>query len=90
MKYNIDDIIEKEVKKAEIDCPIFSIYIFKVTVFIWRKFDIYLDFLETNPYALDGTIPIIFLRLGFLEISFYSKKIYKYLYKRKYNERLDI
>lgn len=45
---------------------------------------------ETNlnkpqPYALDGEIPLVFLKIGCIQFCFDSKWLYKKLYKRKHN-----
>lgn len=45
-----------------------------------------LDICETYPYAPDGDVPLIFLRLGWFEFLFNNKFIYKTIYKRRYNE----
>lgn len=87
---NLDEILKKEVSTIDIDLPLFSIDILSSTVFTWRRWEVYVDFLETNPYRPDGDVPMVFIRLGFLEISLYSKKLYKFLYKKKYKEELDI
>lgn len=87
---NLDEILKKEVSTVGIDIPLLSLNILSSTVFLWKKWEVYVDFLETHPYRLDGDIPIIFVRLGFFEISLYSKKLYKFLYKKKYREELDI
>jgi hypothetical protein len=95
MKTNktIDEILKEAVENAELDDNrniLFDFYLFGVGFYIYNKFESYVEFLETFPYREDGDIPMIFLKLGFIEVTFENKKIYKYLYKRKYNEELDI
>jgi len=90
---NLDEKIKESIKKMEnmdFAIPFFNISIFNVHFSLYKIREMYLDFCETNPYRPDGEIPLIFLRMGHLEIVFESKKLYKYLYKKKYNEELDI
>ena len=63
----------------------FDFYIFGIYVLLWNKFDIGLDILESY-YIADGELPLIFAELGFLYINFESRRIYDFIYKRKYGE----
>ncbi len=64
--------------------PLLSFYLFGVNFYVWRDFEVSIEPLETRPYAPDGSIPLIFLRLGFFEVNFESKYFYKKLYISKY------
>lgn len=46
--------------------------------------DWFFDMCETEPYALDGEVPLLFVFLGYFWITIESKRLYKYFYKRKY------
>ena len=87
---NLDEKIRKDMEEVIIECPILDFYIFGTSFLFYRKPELFFDICETHPYAPDGDIPLIFIRLGWLEIIFESKWIYKKVYKRRYGEDLEI
>ena len=60
-----------------------------INLSVYRKPELYLELCETRPYAPDGTSPLIFMKLGIFHIMFENKRIYNYLYKRKFGCELD-
>lgn len=90
---NIDEILREEINKETIDfsiIPLFSFQLFGVLFSMYKRVEFSIDILETNPYTPDGDFPLIFLDIGFISLTFESKRIYKYLYKKKYGEELNI
>jgi len=63
--------------------PLFSFYLFKTSIFIFRKPSFGIDVVETQPYALDGECPYTFLDAGWVCFMTEWKWLYKILYKRK-------
>lgn len=61
-----------------------------VSVLLTFKWEIGIDLCETYPYAPDGDVPLIFISCGFIQFTIESKKIYKYLYDKKYGVDLEI
>ena len=92
MKKSIDEKISEEILDIDFDniIPLFDFHIFGVLFSIHKRFEFGIEALETFPYRADGEVPIIFLDIGFLSLTFENKSIYKYLYKKKYGEELDI
>jgi hypothetical protein len=72
-----------EIKDTMIS-PISNFRIGGLSVFIWRKFTLSLYVLETEPYRMDGEVPMVFLQIGPIEFVFENKFIYKRLYKREF------
>lgn len=67
-----------------LEFPLVDFSIWRVSVFIWKSFKFDLDICETFPYQPDGTIPLIFFRIGWVEFMFENYFLYKKLYRRKY------
>lgn len=67
-----------------LEFPLIDFSIWRVSVFIWKSFKFDLDICETFPYQPDGTIPLIFFRIGWVEFMFENYFLYKKLYRRKY------
>ena len=55
-----------------------------VSVYIWKKPKISIEALETQPYEFDGSIPMVFIQMGWLEFIVTNKWLYKKVYTRKY------
>lgn len=83
MKYDIDQIL-REIDCTDIDTPIFDFYILGINFSLWKTPELSVTLCETSPYAPDGEVPLIFIRLAYLEIMFYNKPLYNYIYKKKY------
>jgi len=64
--------------------PIFFKTVLGITLFVWKKFILEKGIITTEPYTWDGDYPIIYFRLGWLELMFENKRLYKFLYKREY------
>lgn len=76
--------IDKNIK-SEWAPPVFDFYIFGLSILIWKKFEFQLDVCETMPYQADGSVPLIFWQIGWVQFIFECKWIYKniYIYKNK-------
>lgn len=75
---------------ATIETPLKDFHIFNISFFVWKKSSFHFDILETYPYAEDGDVPAVFVRFSHFEILFYSKLIYKFIYKKRHGVKLDI
>jgi len=64
--------------------PLWSTDIGPVSLFVWRKPELKLETLETYPYQLDGSMPMIFAQAAWFELIFEWPWLYKIIYKRKY------
>jgi len=81
-----DEKINKELKKdLDLPTPLVDFNLGPIGVFIWKYFDFSVDIIETYPYELDGSYPLIMIQLGWIEFLFENKLIYKYIYKIKHN-----
>ena len=91
-KKSIDEVLHEKVNEINWDniIPLFTFHVFGVLFSIYKRFKFGIEALETSPYKADGDFPLIFLDIGFLSLTFENKKIYKYLYKKKYGEELNI
>lgn len=89
-EFNLDEKIKNAIEDVEIPLPILNFQVLGVMFSIYKRLEFGISFLETFPYKADGDIPLIFLNIGFAEIMFESKRVYKYLYKLKYKEELNI
>ena len=95
MKKSIDEKLNEEIINIDFNniVPLFSFKIFGILFSVYKRFEFDIEMLETSPYRTDGKIPLIFLifvDIGFLSLTFENKKLYKYLYRKKYREELDI
>jgi hypothetical protein len=84
---NLDEIINETIKNIEIETPLLDFHIFGVLFTIWKTAELSLELCETHPYTPDGDIPLIFVRIGFLDIN---KWLYKKIYDKKYDVNLEI
>jgi hypothetical protein len=73
-------------QESNFTVPIWELYLTWITVFIWGELEMRLELVETEPYARDGSHPTIMLQLGWVELMFDSKVLYKFLYRKKYGE----
>lgn len=78
--------MEKAAKEAITDFPVplYDAQIFGVSFFVNRRLDFGLFLVETEPYELDGTTPLIVVQFLWFEFIFENKRLYKYLYNKKY------
>lgn len=81
---NLDEEIRKTISEIEFDVPIFETYAFGIVLWIWKKPELYAEVVETEPYKLDGEYPMIMIKVAWFEISFDNKRLYRFIYKRKY------
>lgn len=81
---HIDKSINDAIRNVKHEEPLLCFSLWVSTVFIWRSFEVYIEAIETEPYELDGTTPLITLRIGWVEIMFESKQLYRIIYKRKW------
>jgi hypothetical protein len=64
--------------------PLASTTIFGMTISIIKKPEFSIEILETEPYARDGEVPMIFVQLAWVDITFENKWLYKKLYFNKH------
>lgn len=83
---NLDAEFKKATENVEFPVPIYDRHLFNISFFIWKKPEIHLELVETWPYAPDGDVPMLMIQFGWIEIMFYSKRLYRYFYRKKYNE----
>lgn len=82
---SLDNIIIDDHLATE--CPIFNIGSFFT---VWNKSQGWgIEPLITNPYKMDGEIPLVFINLGRVQFFFENKWLYKKVYKYIYGEELD-
>ena len=62
---------------------VYDFYYMGIYVLLTKSSNFFLDILETYPYKPDGEIPLIFLTIGRVHITFENKFLYSFLYKRK-------
>jgi len=82
----LDEIIRERIDNTEFDTlvPIFDFHILGLGIYVNRYSEFSVECLETSPYTPDGDVPLIFIHFGYIQLSFYSKKLYKYVYDKKY------
>lgn len=81
-----DEEIQKYIDKIDFPSPIVGFTLFGITFFMWSRPEFYFELIETEPYALDGSMPSIMVHLAWFEFIFESKTLYRFFYKRKYGE----
>lgn len=81
---NLDEQIKNSVANVTIPTPSYEFSIWGLSVFVWNKFEFSLEICETEPYAPDGEVPLIMVRTGWLEFLFYSKLLFKLIYKKRH------
>lgn len=81
---SLDKQIKDHIKNIDIPKPLSIFSIFDISVFIWKKPEFHIELVETWPYELDGQTPLIFAQFAFIEIAFFSERLYKFLYRRKH------
>lgn len=78
-----DGLEEVFKNKDHIDCgpyPIKDISIFGITILIWKQSQGFtVELLETEPYEKNGTYPLIFAKLWYIEVMFCNKLLYKFI-----------
>lgn len=85
---DFDKIIIDEIKSFEFNYPVFEL---GAWFSIWKQSVGWgVTLCETYPYAPDGEVPLVFIDIGKCQIMLDSPKLYKFFYKRKYGEVLDI
>lgn len=89
MKWDIDKKVKADIENITI-VPVWDFQIFGLGVLFWKNFEFTFDICETSPYAPDGDVPLIFAKIGWVEFIFENKRIYKYVYKKRYGYELDI
>lgn len=82
-KYNIDDLL-KDLEAYSLEKLWMHFTVFGVTFLFWKKWEFGYQLCETEPYARDGDVPIVFLLLGFIEIAVENSWLYRRLYKKRY------
>ena len=80
---NIDDKIKQYMDGVKVPTTIFEYHKFGVSLFVWKLPEFYVDVIETEPYQLDGSVPLLMIKIGFVELMFENKLLYKIIYKRK-------
>ncbi len=81
---NLDQQIRESISNIEIPLPVYDFSIGPVSIMIWKKFEFHLEICETEPYAPDGEVPLIMLKMGWIEFLFYSKVLFKLIYKKRH------
>ncbi len=81
---DIESHIEDESEGFDKTIPIKDFHILGLSIFINRDFTFHFFPIETEPYQLDGETPIVFLQVGWIELCFENKWIYKHLYKLRH------
>lgn len=66
--------------------PLWNFHIFGISFLVLKDFDFGVEALETAPYAPNGDIPVVFIRLGFLEVMIENKYLYWKVLNRGKNE----
>lgn len=74
-------IPQKALDMVKIPVPFFEFTVFGVSFFFYKQFKFEVEAISTAPYELDGQTPLIYIDFMFLNIMFYNKFIYKYLYR---------
>lgn len=64
--------------------PVWSAHAFGVSFSIYRKAELSIEPLETEPYQFDGSIPLIFIRVAWFEWMLENKWLYTKLYVKKF------
>ena len=73
-----------ELENVVTPTPLWYGDVLNLSFFIWSKPELNVEVCETEPYERDGSIPLIFLQIGWLEVMFYNHRLYNFLYNRKY------
>lgn len=81
---NMDKLMKDFVDKTIIPTPKYMFNILNISFFIWDYKEYRIELVETYPYELDGQTPMLMIQIGTVEFMFYSKVLYKFIYKRKY------
>lgn len=81
---NLDEQIKESISKIEFPIPAYEFSVGPLSVFVWNKFEFSLEICETEPYAPDGDVPLIMLKMGWIEFLFYSKTLFKLIYKKRH------
>lgn len=81
---NLDEQIKEHVSKIDFPLPVYEFSILGLSVMVWKKFEFSLEICETEPYAPDGDVPLIMLKTGWTEFLFYSKPLFKLIYKKRH------
>lgn len=81
---NIEKAIAEDKEDYKQFTPIWCLPVGNVLVSLERTPELVLEVLETHPYAFDGSIPITFIQIAWLQFTVEWKWLYKILYKRKY------
>ena len=78
--------LDEEMKKllSEMEFPIAEFAIFGLFIWVWKKPQLYIEVMETEPYQFDGEMPTVCLKIAWFEFWFDNKTLYKYLYRRKW------
>ena len=74
-----DSQIRAGMQDLNVPEPVYCFVLFGITFFVWKKPEMRLELVETYPYAPDGEYPTMMLQIGWVELMFDSKLLYKFI-----------
>ena len=64
--------------------PLWHVHALGLSFAVYRKAELSIEPLETEPYQFDGSIPLIFVRVAWFEWMFENKWLYTKIYVKKF------